>query len=160
MAMLREECLSADMTTANMIEAVWTGAATEPEETTRTSARTSSLSPRVEVMVSREPRRRWTIEQKLAIVAESCRPGAAPMAIARKHGLSSGQMSTWRRQFARAAAQTPVLTRAEAVCAQSPETASRISGLIEILLPNGVIVRTDGGVSEKFLRRVLAAARG
>jgi transposase-like protein len=82
------------------------------------------------------------------------------MAIARKHGLSSGQMSTWRRQFARAAAQTPVLTRAEAVCAQSPETASRISGLIEILLPNGVVVRTDGGVSEKFLRRVLAAARG
>jgi hypothetical protein len=36
----------------------------------------------------------------------------------------------------------------------------RLSGLIEIVLPNGPIIRVDAQVDEQVLRRVLAVLRG
>jgi hypothetical protein len=37
-------------------------------------------------------RRRWSIEEKREIVAESLQPGIGPSEIIRKHGISSGQL--------------------------------------------------------------------
>ena len=65
--------------------------------TTRTSTRTQ----RVEVITRGERRRRWSIEEKREIVAESLQPGIGPSEIIRKHGISSGQLYTWRQQLAR-----------------------------------------------------------
>ena len=114
--------------------------------------------PHVEVLVSREPRRRWTVDQKRAIVAESYRPGSTPMATARKHGISSGQMSTWRGQFGRPAALA--FARVEMTRELTPrEMPGRVTGLLEIVLPDGMIVRADAGVSDKFLGRVLKVLR-
>jgi transposase len=64
--------------------------------TTRTSTRTQ----RVEVITRGERRRRWSIEEKREIVAESLQPGIGPSEIIRKHGISSGQLYTWRQQLA------------------------------------------------------------
>jgi transposase len=114
---------------------------------------------RIEVITGPERRRRWSVDQKLAIVAESLRPGASPTAVARKHGLSTGQLYTWRGRYARRAASG--FTRVELVDGHlRAEPAARPAGLIEIVLPDGVIVRAEASVSEKFLRRVLSAVRG
>ena len=64
--------------------------------TTRTSTRTQ----RVEVITRGERRRRWSIEEKREIVAESLQPGIGPSEIILKHGISSGQLYTWRQQLA------------------------------------------------------------
>src|ERR1700760_5166051 len=42
-------------------------------------------------------RRRWSDEVKRQIVAESCAPGAVVSEVARRHGLSPQQLSTWRK---------------------------------------------------------------
>src|SRR5258707_15202124 len=50
-----------------------------------------------EILTQPERRRRWTSEQKLALVAETPRPGASPTQIARRYGISTGLLYTWRR---------------------------------------------------------------
>jgi transposase len=42
-------------------------------------------------------RRRWTLEEKQRIVEESCAVPRNASATARRHGLSNGQLFTWRR---------------------------------------------------------------
>ena len=71
----------------------------EMVESGHTIGHTSARSARVEVLPGAERRRRWTAEQKLAIVGESLGPGLTPTEIARKHGISTGQIYTWRQQF-------------------------------------------------------------
>jgi transposase len=51
---------------------------------------------RVEVITGRERRRRWTEDQKRAIVAESFAPGAMVSDVARRADISSGQIYRWR----------------------------------------------------------------
>ena len=98
------------------------------------------------------------MEQKRAIVAESFRPTTSPSAVARKHGLNTGQLYTWRRLFARPA--VPAFAQVE-LTREAPriETRERPAGTIEIMLPGGTVVRTDAGTSEVALRRVLRALR-
>jgi transposase len=72
--------------------------------TTRMSTRTQ----RVEVIARGERRRRWSIEEKREIVAESLQPGIAPSEIIRRHGISSGQLYTWRPQLPRRLGGEPV----------------------------------------------------
>src|ERR1700753_2812706 len=52
-----------------------------------------------EVLVGPERRRRWSLEEKLRILAQSVAPGSSPSLVCRLHGISSGQLYTWRRQF-------------------------------------------------------------
>jgi len=56
---------------------------------------------RIELITGGERRRRWSWEQKQAIVAESVAPRASATVIARKYGLNTGQLYTWRRQILR-----------------------------------------------------------
>src|SRR5690606_4222766 len=51
---------------------------------------------RVEVITGVERRRRWSTEEKLAIVAESLAEGAVVSEVARRHGLSPQQLFGWR----------------------------------------------------------------
>lgn len=68
-------------------------------EDTPTIGRTSARRPRVEVLTRAERRRSWTAEQKCQIVAESFGPELTPTEVARKHGISTGQLYTWRQQM-------------------------------------------------------------
>jgi transposase len=151
----------------------------ETDESARTSGRTSARSSRVEIITRAEPRRSWTIEQKRAIVAESLGSDLTPTEVARKHAISSGQLYTWRQQllgaqtalvrggaprFARVELDTEPSAAAEPSRSEQPQLApsmpARPEGLIEVVLPGGVVVRVDGCVDGRALRRVLAALQG
>jgi transposase len=55
------------------------------------------MSQVVEVL-GRVERRRWfSVEQKLAVLAEAARPDANVSAVARRHGLTPSQLFKWRR---------------------------------------------------------------
>lgn len=147
----------------------------DDDESAHTTNRKSARSMRVEVITRGERRRRWTPEQKREIAAESYAPELTPTEVARKHGISSGQLYTWRREMLgmRSAVMTraaPRFAEVEVAGATSPgttiistsspaesEVGSCSSGRIEIVLPGKVVVRVDAQVDGAALRRVLDA---
>jgi transposase len=52
-----------------------------------------------EVMPGLERRRRWSTEKKVRVLAQSVAPGSSPALTCKMHGISSGQLYTWRKQF-------------------------------------------------------------
>jgi transposase len=52
---------------------------------------------RIEVFTGAGRRRRWSPEEKAAIIAESYGEGDTVCAVARRHGLTPQQLFTWRR---------------------------------------------------------------
>jgi transposase len=54
---------------------------------------------RVEAVTGPERRRRWTDEQKRAIVAETLEPGAVVAEVARRADIGTGQIYRWRRHI-------------------------------------------------------------
>ncbi len=57
----------------------------------------SETFSRVEVITGVGRRRRFTTEQKLAVVAETMQPGMSISYVARRHGLSPSLVFRWRR---------------------------------------------------------------
>ena len=53
---------------------------------------------RGEVISVVQRRRRWTTEQKLALVDEAMRPGSSVAGVADRHGMSRSLLFEWRRQ--------------------------------------------------------------
>jgi transposase len=137
---------------------------------------------RVELITRGERRRRWSIEQKQEIVAESLGPDTTPTEVARKHAISSGLLYTWRQQLLGAqigppARSAPTFAQVEIAGASSrleapdrmpmelagstaPRSLPRLEGLIEIVLSDGVTLRVDAQVDGRALRRVLGALAG
>jgi transposase len=141
-------------------------------EDVRTITRKGTVRGRVEVL-GRERRRTWTAEQKRAIVAESLGSEQTPTEVARKYAISSGLLYSWRQQvlggqvsvvtgsapnFARVELG-PALDASEPVLPEipAPPPPSRPDGVIEVVLPSGVLVRVDATVDGRALRRVLSA---
>ena len=54
----------------------------------------------VEVITSVQRRRRWSAEEKAAIVQQTYAPGMSVSLIARQHGIAPNQLFTWRRLYA------------------------------------------------------------
>lgn len=52
---------------------------------------------RLEVLEGPTGRRRWSVEAKAAIVAESFLPGVRVADVARRHGLTPQHLTSWRR---------------------------------------------------------------
>ena len=65
-------------------------------EDAHTIGRKSGRKPRVEILTGVERRRSWTAEQKREIVGESLGPDVTPTEVARKHGISTGQLYSKR----------------------------------------------------------------
>jgi transposase len=109
----------------------------------------------VEVLTGTPRRRRWTDEEKAAIVAESQAPGAQASEIALRYGLHRNQLYGWRRDFGSAVADA----MAEAG-AQGPDfvpvVADGGSGAAAIEIEIGcAIVRVRAGVELGLLGKVL-----
>lgn len=127
---------------------------------------------RLEV-VSTGARRRWTLEEKQRIVAESYGGPRLVSVTARRNGLSASQLFTWRR-LARegrlsgdavpalvpveiASTSTPASTSAPQPPCSPPVERAR-AGIIEIEL-GGCCVRVDRDVDSEALQRVLELLR-
>ena len=125
-------------------------------------------------------RRKWTSEEKAALLAEVDAENGRVAMVARRHGLSESLLYNWR-SVAKAPIPTPepepmefrpigVIGRSNGaapalLAAPDPSPATgrhrdERGGEIEIALPNGVRLRVDGSVSEKALSRVLRAVKG
>ena len=131
----------------------------------------------VEVITRGERRRVWTDAQKHDIVLESLVPGGSPIAVARRHGIGTGLLYTWRRQMVEgqlkalmpvapsfipiaALPENQEAAAAAPISARAAPAAAAIDGdprRIEIVLADGVTVRVGAAVDEVALRRVLAA---
>jgi transposase len=114
----------------------------------------------IELVVRGERRRRWSVEDKLRIVAETREPGATLSRVARRHDVNTNLLYTWRRM----AEGRPVrpATRAQLVpvrIATAAPAGGPVAGRIEIGLPDGTSVAIDANVSPGRLAEVLAVLR-
>ena len=140
-------------------------------ESARKSAPSTTRRPLVEVVTRGEPRRRWSEEDRARILAEAMAPGAIASHVARRFGVSTGQFYTWRKaMLLRSAACVGQQGLAKADFAEvqlsalppepSPPLPPAQTGVMEITLPGGALIRVDAAVDGAALGRVLAALAG
>jgi len=60
---------------------------------------TSNKREQIEVMTSKERRRRWAPAEKKHIVQETYEPGVTVSLVARRHGIPPSQLFYWRRRM-------------------------------------------------------------
>src|ERR687890_532707 len=76
----------------------------------RTTGTNGDSFRRFEVITGVGRRRRWSLEEKARIVAESLDPATTASAVARRYGLHASQLFVWRQQLQRSA--SPAETQA------------------------------------------------
>lgn len=114
-------------------------------------------------VVLRSARRRWHPQQKLAIVQESLGNGLGPTQVARRYGISTALLYTWRKQLLSAATEGFVaceVVDAGAAVPLAPAPLTPVDpapGLIEVELPGGARLRIGSGSDPTVLRVVLDA---
>lgn len=100
-----------------------------------------------------ERRRHWSDEEKLAFLKETTQPGVIVATVARRHGVGTGQLYTWRKQLLRGAMAGFV-----PVELAKPEPAGKPSeiGRIDIRRGGGnFTVSVDRSVDREALKLVL-----
>jgi transposase len=105
---------------------------------------------RVEIFTGAGRRRRWSGEEKAAIVAESLGGRESVSSVARRHGLTPAQLFGWRRQAGQGSASVSQrVSFATVVVGAAP---------IEIALGDATI-RVPAGSDATTLRAVLQAVK-
>jgi transposase len=103
-------------------------------------------------------RRRWSEEEKLRIVAESLSGPQLVSATARRYGISTSLLFTWRRVCRQGTSQTADNGFVPAVVVPDVRPAVPTgSGRIEIVLANRRRVIVDGGVDIAVLSQLVEA---
>jgi len=126
---------------------------------------------RVELITGTSRRRRWSAEEKAAVIAESFREGVNVSALARRVGVNCGLLHTWRREALRVSANpepafVPVHVEDARLESDAPLTASAPkfdasatdgtpSGTIEIE-SGDLRIRVQGSVDMSALQAVLS----
>ena len=120
---------------------------------------------RIDIRVGVGRRRRWSVEAKGRIVAESYAPGAVVSEVARRHDMSPQHLFGWRKaaragQLTLPADEVPMFvpivreTRDDGVAAAAANRSEAIS--IEIA---GAVVGVERGVDLGWLRDVLLVVK-
>ena len=125
----------------------------------------------MEIIIGADRRRRWRLEEKLRIVAETEQPGASFATVARRHEISRGLLWNWRQQVRRGALVVepmpmfvPVqITPDPPLMLPAPSPAQVTlpaeDARVEITLPDGTCVRVGTDVGLANLRRIMSAVR-
>ena len=130
----------------------------------------------MEIITGVERRRRWRLEEKLRIVAETeQQPGSGIAEVARRYEISRGLLWNWRSQVRRGVLRPdpppeflPVRTiggpsdggETKHVVPLAGAGAEQVSdGKIEIRLPDGTAISVGQDVRLAALRRVVTALR-
>jgi transposase len=113
---------------------------------------------RVEVITGPERRRRWSEEQKRAIVAESLAPGAIVSEVARRADVCPGQIYRWRQElravadgFAQVLIAPPEMPAAAAD--GEPAIELEFSGRVRVRIPGSVPTDLAAAVVKALARR-------
>src|SRR3712207_429473 len=121
--------------------------------------------------------RRWSEEDKRRLVAETVAAGGTVHGVARRYGVNTSQLFTWRKQlragadrpapppampgFAAVTIASPAALSAPAPAAEAVSSgAPASSGLIEIELPDGGRVRIAGAPDPAVVTAALRALAG
>jgi transposase len=101
-------------------------------------------------------RRRWSDEEKLRIVTESLAGPRLASATARRHGISPGQLFSWRREL-RVQPQRPAIAPPQMVrvCVENAPKPSGSPSMVEIILPSGVRLVVAPDIDPAALRRIV-----
>jgi transposase len=125
----------------------------------------------MEIYARVERRRRWTAQEKAALLAEIDAEGGKVRLVARRHRVAESLLYNWRaaRKAVSAMIPTPMETaflplgllsgpspREPALPARANHSAA---GGIEIVLPTGARLSVDASVNEQALSRVLRAMK-
>lgn len=131
---------------------------------------TDGFAGRLEVIEGRTGRRRWSLEEKARIAAESLVPGANVTDVARRRGVTRWQVYDWRRKLSAGTLALPAEAKTEpafaALMVEPPPKkalarqarSAKASGRIELVV-DGVTVRVSADVDETQLARVIRAVR-
>ena len=126
-----------------------------------TSANSDSFR-RLEVITGVGRRRRWSLEEKARIVAESLDPATTSSAVARRYGLHASQLFVWRQQLQRSALSAETVRGpgfVPVLLAEDSAPPAEAVGRMEIAL-GPALVRVGADVDATALRRVLEVVRG
>ncbi len=118
---------------------------------------------RVEVITGPERRRRWSEEQKRAIVAASLAPGAVVSEVARRADVVPGQIYRWRKElravaegFAQVLIAPPDARPATADCNAAcgdPAIEVEFAGKVRVRIPGSVPAGLAAAVVKALARR-------
>ena len=120
----------------------------------------------MEIITGVERRRRWSVEQKLRILAEIDQPGASVATVARRHEISRGLLWHWRSRLRASQAMAlsaggpaflPVRLAVPAAAGLSPVETN--AARIELAFPDGLRLTVRSGVDLELLGRVLSVLR-
>ena len=127
---------------------------------------TGRMSARIEVVGRVSGRRRWSVEQKLAILRDAFAADGSVRSACERHEIGSGLIYTWRRRAMSGeltgikAPALPVFAEVGVPQAQAPALLAppvpEASGRIGIELPSGVRLTVDAAVDADALARVIA----
>lgn len=107
----------------------------------------------VTVISGVERRRRWSFEEKRALVAAASALGANVAEIARRADLRPSQIYRWRRDFrAEEAGFAPVMVRPDA-------SGSETGAAVMVVELGGAVVRVAGGASPALVSAVIRSLR-
>lgn len=87
----------------------------------------------IEVITSVQRRRRWSAEEKRAILEETDRPGASVSAVARKYGINPNQLFSWRRLMREGALVAVAAEESVVPASEVKQLKSRIRDLERLL---------------------------
>jgi len=112
-------------------------------------------------------RRTWSTEERLRIVRETLEPGVIVQVVADRHGVSTGQLYTWRKQMLATAMagfapveMVPDLPQQALPALPATPAAVETAGSLEIVLPSGASIRVTGIIDPATLRMVLTELGG
>jgi transposase len=122
---------------------------------------------RVEVLTGPERRRRWSEDEKAAVLAELAKQGASGAAVARRFGVNRGLIYKWRREAGSPSApgDAPSMPFARVLLAGPAPMAERQAALstavpiIEIEM-KGARVRLPGNAPLSMVTAAIKALRG
>jgi transposase len=115
---------------------------------------------RIEVINGVERRRRWSFEEKRALVAVSYAPGAVVRDIARRADVRPNQIYRWRRELGGPISGfSPVIVASPVSGAISPP-ALTVEAMMEVVVNGEVRVRIPAATSPELAASVIAALMG
>ena len=107
-----------------------------------------------------DTRRRWSREEKLAIVTEASGSCVNISAVARRHGIKPALLYRWRKEFGESTKPSvslvPVVLEDRAPAPKPASVSTCAGGTVEITLANGRTIKVPTSLDAATLKHLLS----